>query len=52
MVLLAIASLSLSSNKLGNNLNCDTNLPIAMLSLLTSNKKVPSCSCFATNKIF
>ena len=44
MVLLAIVSLSLSSNKLGNNFKCDTNLLMAMPSLLISNKKYYSCT--------
>ena len=52
MVLLAIVSLSLSSNKLANNFNCDTNLLIVMLSLIISNKKVLTCSCLATNNNF
>ena len=37
--LITIVSLSLSSNKLGNNFNCDSNLLMAMSSLLISNKK-------------
>ena len=40
MVFLAIVSLSLSSNELGNNFNCDTNLLMAMPSLLVPIKKV------------
>ena len=31
--------ITLSSNKLGNNFNCDTNLLMTMSSLLISNKK-------------
>ena len=34
MVLISIVSLCLSSNKLGNNFNCDTNLMMPMSSLL------------------
>ena len=52
MVLLAIVSLSLSSNKLANNFNYDTNLLIAVISLLISNRKVLTCSCLATNNNF
>ena len=39
MVLVTIVSLSLSSIKLGNNFNCDTNLLMTMSSSLISNKK-------------
>ena len=52
MVLITIVSLSLSSNKLGNNFNCDTNLLIPMSSLLILNKKVLSCNWLATNNNF
>ena len=47
--LITIVSLSSSSNKLGNNFNCDTNLLMRMPSLLISNKKVLSCKWLATN---
>ena len=40
MVLITIASLSLSLNKLDNNFDCDTNLLMPMFLLLISNKKV------------
>ena len=49
MVLITIVSLSSSSNKLGNNFNCDTNLLMRMPLLLISNKKVLSCKWLATN---
>ena len=49
MVLIAIVSWSLTSNKLGYNFNCDTNLLTLMPSLLTSNKKVLSRNWSATN---
>ena len=39
MVLITIVSLSLSSIKLGNSFNCDSNLLMTMSSLLISNKK-------------
>ena len=39
MVLITIVSLSLSSIKLGNNFNCDSNLLMTVSSLLISNKK-------------
>ena len=52
MVLITIVSLSLSSNKLGNNFNCDTHLLIPMSSLLILNKKVLSCNWLATNNNF
>ena len=39
MELIKIVSSSLSSNKLGNNFNCDTNLLMVMSSLLISNKQ-------------
>ena len=39
MGLITIVSLSLSSNKLGSNFNCDTNLLMAMSSLLISKKQ-------------
>ena len=39
MVVITIVSLSLSSIKLGNNFNCDTNLLMTMSSLSISNKK-------------
>ena len=39
MVLITIASLFLSSIKLGNSFNCDSNLLMTMSSLLISNKK-------------
>ena len=39
MVLITIVSLSLSSVKLGNNFNCDSNLLMTMSSSLISNKK-------------
>ena len=52
LILLAIVSLSLSSIKLGNNFNCDTNLLMARPSLLISNKEVLSCICLATNNNF
>ena len=40
MVLITIVSLSLGSNKLGNNFDCDTNLLMPVSSLLISKKKV------------
>ena len=52
LMFLAIVSLSLSSIKLGNNFNCDTNLLMARPSLLISNKEVLSCICLATNNNF
>ena len=39
MVLITIVSFSLSSNKFGNNFNCDGNLLVSMSSPLISNKK-------------
>ena len=51
MLLITIVSLSLSSNKLGNNFNYDANLLMAMSSLLTSNIK-KSCNWLATNNNF
>ena len=44
MLLIAIVSLPLSSNKLGYNFNSDTNLLMLISSLLILNKKVLSCS--------
>ena len=52
MVLIKIVPLSLSSNKLGNNCNCDTNLLMPLLSLLISNKKVISSNWLANNNNF
>ena len=49
-MLITIVSLSLCSNKLGNNFDCDTNLMMLMFSLLISNKKVLSCNWLGTNK--
>ena len=49
MALITIMPLSLSSNKLGNNFNCDTNLLMPKASLLISNKKVLSCNWLVTN---
>ena len=45
-------SFSLSSNNLGHNFDCDTNLLMPMSSLLISNKKIKSCSWFGTNNNF
>ena len=42
-------SVPLSSNKLGNIFNCDTNLLMPMSSQLFSNKGVLSCNFLATN---
>ena len=52
MVLITIRSLSLSSNRLGNNFNCDTNLLMPTSSLIISCKKVLSCNWLATNNNF
>ena len=46
--LITIVSFSLSSNKLGNNFNCASNLLMPISSLLISNKKVLSCNWLAT----
>ena len=48
MVLISIVPLSFSSNKLGNNFNCDSNLLIPMSLLLISSKKVLSCNWSST----
>ena len=52
MVLVLIVSLSFSSNKVGNNFSCDTNLLMPMSSLLFSNKILLSCNWLATNNNF
>ena len=52
MVLIAIVSFTLSSNKLGNIFNCDTNLLLPMSWQLLSNKKVLYWNCLATNNNF
>ena len=53
MVLIAIVSFTLSSNKLGNIFNCDTNLLLPLSWQLLSNKKVLSWNCLAaTNNNF
>ena len=49
MVLISVVS---SSNKLGNNFNCDTNLLKSMPSLQISNKEVLSCKWLPTNNSF
>ena len=51
-MLIPILSLYLSSNKLGNNFNCDTNLLTPKFLLLISNKKMLSCYWLATNDNF
>ena len=50
MVLITIASLSLSSNKLGNNVNNNLLMPLSLL--LIWNRKVLSCNCLAANNNF
>ena len=52
MVLISIVLWSLSSNKLGNNFKCDTNLLMPMLSLLISNKKFFLCNWLASKNSF
>ena len=46
---MTIVPLSLSSNKLDNNFDRDTNLLIPMSSLLISSAKVLSCNLLDTN---
>ena len=52
MVLITTVPLSVSSNKLGNNFNCNTNLLMPTSLLLIVLKKVLSCDWFATNNNF
>ena len=52
MLLITIDSFSLSSNKLGNNFDCGSNLLLPMSSLLISSKKVLSYNCLAANNNF
>ena len=52
IVLIATVALPLSSNKLGKNVNCDTNLLMSMSLLLIFLKKVLYCNLLATKNHF